>query len=94
MKIVGFEWDPKKAAVNYTCHGVRFTEAIDVFDDDRALTMKDEVSDPEEERFITLGLSAAARMLVVVYTYRGERIRLISARLAEPLEREQYEESA
>lgn len=91
MKIGNYEWDPKKAAANYAKHGVCFAEAATVLDDERALTISDDVSDPDEERFVTLGLSAAARMLIVVYAYRRERIRLISARLAAPHECQQYE---
>jgi uncharacterized DUF497 family protein len=48
-------------------------------------------SDPEEQRFVTLGMGAMGRLLVVVYTWRGESIRIISARPAEAHEREQYE---
>ena len=87
----GFEWDPKKAAANYAKHGVHFAEAVAVFDDELAITIEDEQSDPGEERFISLGMGWSGRLLVVVYTYRGDQIRLISAREAEPREREQYE---
>ena len=48
-------------------------------------------SDPNEQRFVTIGMGAAGRLLVVVYTYRGENIRIVSARLAEPHERQEYE---
>ena len=47
--------------------------------------------DPNEQRFTTLGMGATGRLLVVVYTWRGEVIRIISARPAEPHEREEYE---
>ena len=60
-------------------------------DDSHAITITDDESDPGEQRFVTLGMGAAGRLLVVVYTYRGENIRIISARPAEPHEREQYE---
>jgi len=66
-------------------------EAIPVFDDPYAITIADEESDPNEQRFVTLGTGAAGRPLVVVYTWRGEDIRIISARPAEPHEREEYE---
>jgi uncharacterized DUF497 family protein len=88
----GFEWDPRKAAANFTKHRVRFAEALVVFEDDRALTVKDDESDPEEERFVSVGTGATGRVLVVVYTYRRKNIRIISARVAEPRERKQYEE--
>ena len=60
-----------------------------VFEDDQALTMEDDV--PDEERFITIGQDILGRILVVVYTWRADRIRVISARLATPRERRQYE---
>jgi uncharacterized DUF497 family protein len=89
---VGFEWDEEgKAGINFRKHGVRMPEAIPVFDDPYAITIADEESDPSEQRFITLGMGALGRLLVVVYTWRGEDIRIISARLAEAHEREEYE---
>lgn len=67
-KIVGFEWDEEnKAGINFRKHGVRMPEAIPVFDDPYAITIADEESDPDEQRFITLGMGAAGRLLVVVY---------------------------
>jgi hypothetical protein len=89
---VGFEWDEQsKAGINFHRHGVRMPEAIPVFDDPYALTITDDESDPSEQRFVTIGMGAAGRLLVVVYTYRSENIRIISVRLAEPHEREEYE---
>ena len=86
-----YEWDPTKAARNQQKHGVRFVDAVSVLEDDFALTIADDVA--EEERFVTLGRDALGRLLVVVYTWRGEnRIRLISARHATRRERRQYEE--
>jgi uncharacterized DUF497 family protein len=80
-----------KAKENFLKHGVLFSsEATGVFGDDFAITVTDDESDPEEQRFVTLGMGTKARLLVVVYTYRGDRIRIISARLAEPHEREEY----
>jgi uncharacterized DUF497 family protein len=66
-------------------------EAIPVFDDPRAITIVDDESDPSEQRFITLGMGAAGRLLVVAYAWRGENIPIISARPAENHEREEYE---
>ena len=68
------------------------TEAQGVFNDDFAITISDDESDPAEQRFVTLGIGAKGKVLVVAYTYRGENIRIISARPAEPHERQQYEE--
>jgi hypothetical protein len=71
---VAFEWDPNKAAANVRKHGVQFSEAISVFSDDHAVTIKDEESDPDEQRFVTLGMGIKGRVLAVVYCYSGENI--------------------
>ena len=83
-----FEWDAGKAADNLKKHGVDFADAAAIFSDERAITIPDDRS--EEERFVTVGLDALGRLVVVVYTWRGENIRLISARLATRRERMQY----
>jgi len=89
---VGFEWDEEaKAGINFRKHGVRMPEAIPVFDDPYSITITDDVSGLGEQRFVTLGMGAAGRLLVVVYAWRGENIRIISARPAEAHEREEYE---
>ena len=84
-------WDPEKAEKNLRKHGVRLAQAVVVLDDPYAVTVIDHESDPGEERLVTLGADAHGRVLVVVYTHRGEDIRLISARHATPLERRDYE---
>ena len=84
-----FEWDDKKAARNYTKHGVSFNEATDVFRDLLAVEELDDWEAYGEERFILIGM-AGNRLLSVVYTERGERIRIISARKATKRERENY----
>jgi uncharacterized DUF497 family protein len=89
---VSFEWDLRKAEANYKKHGVRFSEAIPVFEDDHTITITDDESDPHDQRFVSMGLGAKGRVLVVVYSYRDTAIRLISARVAEPHEGLQYEE--
>jgi len=92
LGFVVFEWDEEsKAGINFRKHGVRMPEAIPVFDDPYAITITDEESDPDEQRFVTLGMGAIGRLLVVVYAWRGESIRIISARPAETHEREEYE---
>jgi len=89
---VHFEWDEEsKAGANFRKHGVRIPEAIPVFDDPHAITITDDESGPDEQRFVTLGMGTTGRLLVVVYTWRGENIRIISARPAEAHEREEYE---
>ncbi|MGH7933771.1 MAG: BrnT family toxin [Candidatus Binataceae bacterium] len=82
-------WDPNKAASNLHKHGVRFAQAVTVFEDDAMLAMPDD--DPEEERFVAMGAGSLGRILVVVYAIRGDRIRIISARNATRQERSQYE---
>jgi uncharacterized DUF497 family protein len=83
-------FDPNKATINYRRHGVRFSEAESVLFDPMALTREDRDAEGEQ-RFISLGVDAVGRLLVVVFTYRGEEIRLISARQATAKEREYYE---
>ncbi len=82
--MVRFEWDPKKAKLNARHHGVSFEEAESVFFDDYAIQFYDDVHSNEEDRFLMLGLSNLARMLLVVGCVReeGEIIRIISARQA------------
>ena len=85
-----YEWDPGKATNNHQKHGVSFADAVSVFSDEFALTVADDFT--EEERFVTLGTDALGRVLVVVYTWRGEHLlRIISARKATRHERTQYE---
>ena len=89
-KSMVYQWDNDKAATNLNKHGIDFADAVSVFSDDLAVTIIDERFN--EERFITIGIDAFSRVLVVVYTWRDEEIRLISARKATRLERTQYEE--
>jgi uncharacterized DUF497 family protein len=89
--VVQYEWDPAKAAANLLKHGIDFADAVGVFEDDRAVTIEDTNSD--EQRFKTLGSDFPGRILVVVYAYRGARIRVISARKATTPQREVYERS-
>jgi hypothetical protein len=86
---VDFEWDERKARANLRKHKVDFADAATVFEDLRAVTVTDE--DPDEERYATIGMDALGRQLVVIYTMRGERIRIISVRRATRREREDYE---
>lgn len=86
-----FEWDPEKAKANLREHGVSFTEAQAVLEDEFAFTREnpDSIS---EQRFVTLGLSGFGNLLVVVYTYREpDIIRLISAWKANKSQRSKYE---
>jgi uncharacterized protein len=90
---VRFDWEFRKAESNYKKHGIRFSEALSVFEDDYAITINDEECDPGELRFVSIGMGVKGRLLVVAYTHRGESIRIISVRPAEPNERRQYEET-
>jgi len=83
-------WDPLKAETNLQKHGVRFSDAEIVLYDPLALSMEDNDA-IGEDRYVAVGQDATNRILVVVYTYRGENIRLISARLATRKETRNYE---
>lgn len=87
-----FEWDPNKAKTNALKHGVSFEEATSVFGDALSITIPDPDHSGREVRYVTMGTSGRLRMLVVVHTDRGGRLRLISARKATKLEKKQYEE--
>jgi uncharacterized protein len=84
------EWDPAKAHSNFAKHGVHFADAVFALEDELALTMRDPFA-KDEERWITLGTDAEGRLLVVIYTWRGSNVRMISARKASRRERQQYE---
>ena len=87
MKII---WDPKKAESNFRKHKIRFSDAESVLFDPMALTVEDQIID-QEKRFLSVGSDAIGRILVVVYAYYGDTIRLISARKATSRERKYYE---
>ena len=86
-----YQWDPEKAASNLGKHGIDFADAVGVFEDEWALTIKEEYVEGEQ-RFATVGTDFLERVLVVVYTHRGGEIRLISARRAIRKERRTYEQ--
>jgi uncharacterized DUF497 family protein len=88
---VEYEWDLAKARSNAAKHRVHFGDAVAALEDERGVTIRDPFSD-EEERWITVGQDAFGRVLVVVYSWRGENVRLISARLATQQERSDYRE--
>jgi uncharacterized DUF497 family protein len=80
---------PAEGSCELQKHGVDFADAVTVLHDEQAITVRDDEGD--EERYVTIGMDALGNVLVVVYTWRGERPRLISARKAKPQEREKYE---
>jgi len=86
---VDYEWDPEKAAANLRKHKIDFSDAVGVFQDPLAITVPDDRH--EEVRFVTMGIDAVGRLLVVAYTWRGTNLRIISAREALHSERRQYE---
>jgi uncharacterized DUF497 family protein len=88
---VDFDWDPEKARANLRKHGIDLADAATVLHDENAITIEDDPTH-DEDRFVSLGYDALGRILVVVYTWRGDRPRLISARHATRRERRQYED--
>jgi uncharacterized DUF497 family protein len=84
-------WNPEKAKSNYQKHKIHFADAESVLFDTMALTIEDQEIDGEK-RFVTVGSDSTGRIVLVVYTYRGNSIRLISARKATASERRYYEE--
>lgn len=93
MDMIKFEWDENKNRTNQKKHGISFIEAKTVFYDDEALVIDDPEHSEEEERFIILGLSNKANLLVVCHCYRASEtvIRIISARKATKAESQYYE---
>ncbi len=86
-----FEWDDEKEKINITKHGIDFTTAALVFKDDNRLEVYDVEHSEYEDRYITIGIiDGIAYLVMVVYTERGEAIRLISARKATNAERRRY----
>ena len=83
-------WDPNKAEINFKKHKIRFSDAEMVLFDPLAMTLKEHAVSTEQ-RFVTLGSDAVGRIIAVVYSYRADTIRLISARKATPTERKKYE---
>lgn len=86
-----FEWDLKKAKTNLGKHGVSFEEACTAFKDPLSLTIDDPLHSNDEKRLVLIGMSYDNRILVVVHTERGDKIRIISARKATKKERKYYE---
>ena len=94
MEYISFEWDENKNQINQKKHGIAFEEALTTFYDDLALVRDDPDHSETEERFIILGMSRNARLLVVCHCYRKSDtvIRIISARKATQAESKQYYE--
>ena len=90
--MIKFEWDDKKNQSNIKKHGISFEEAASVFEDDESLIIADDEHSNDEERFILIGFSFRANLLVVCHCYREKDsiIRIISARKADSKERQKY----
>ena len=88
-----FEWDARKAELNIKEHGVSFDEATTVFRDTLSITIADPDHSDTEDLFVDIGMSHRGRLLVVSYTERKDRIRIISARPPTRAERKSYEET-
>jgi uncharacterized protein len=84
-----FEWDESKAKENRSKHGISFADTFAVFEDPNAVTLED--FQRGEHRYVTIGMDAFGHILVVVYTWREENIRIVSARKAVRHEVSQYE---
>jgi uncharacterized DUF497 family protein len=87
-----FEWDDNKAESNLLKHGIIFEEAVTVFADPYLLLTEDSKHSGQEEREWAMGEAENGLTIVVVFTVRGEQIRIISARKATKIERKKYEE--
>ena len=87
---VAVEFDPKKDATNLKKHGLSVSEGDGVLNDPLALTIEDRSAE-SEQRFVTIGMNVFGSLMVVVHTPRGEDVRIISVRKADPKERRNYE---
>ena len=90
-RVLTFEWDEAKNAANLVKHGVTFEEASEIFSDPLSVTILDPEHSSEEDRFVTVGMSGTALLVVAIHTDRNGKIRIISARRARPTERRNYE---
>lgn len=92
MNLFSFIWDERKNAINKVKHGITFEEAESVFYDENALLISDPEHSENEDRFLLLGFSSAAKMLIISHCYRenDRSIRIISAMKADKNEHQQY----
>jgi uncharacterized DUF497 family protein len=88
-----FEWDPVKDQLNQEKHDVTFEEAATVFDDDLQITIPDPDHSIGEDRYVTIGITAQRRLMVVCHTKdEDDHVRIISARMTTATERRIYEQ--
>lgn len=86
-----FDWDKGNVDKSYQKHGITPNEAEEVFLDEKAIIIRDIKHSQKEERFILLGQTIGGKLLFIVFTMRGAKIRIVSARVANQKERRQYE---
>ena len=94
QKALIFEWDHGNKGKNFKKHGVADQECEEVFFDPKKKVLRDPLHSGREERFMLLGKTKMGRLLFVVFTIRGDRIRIISARDLNKREKHLYEEKA
>lgn len=87
-----FDWDDHKAKTNLAKHDVTFSEGVTIFNDEFVATMPDPDHSTNEERYIAIGMSVKGRLLVVCFTEREPKTRIVSCRPATPAERKTHEE--
>lgn len=92
-KIKGFEWDKGNLDKSYEKHGITASESEETFLDENLKVIKDIGHSQDEERFVAIGATLASKILFVVFTVRNDKVRIISARLANRKEREKYEKT-
>ncbi len=90
IKGLDFEWHPVKAAANQRKHGISFDEAKTIFGDKKNLVVPDREHSDDELRYLAIGRSDQGRLFSLIFTERGQKLRLISARIAERWERREY----
>jgi uncharacterized protein len=87
-----FEWDKGKAETNLIKHGVSFDDAQTIFKDPLYVDFYDPDHSEDEDRYLIIGESIRGKLLIVSYTERGNKTRIISARETTKTERKMYEE--
>lgn len=90
---MNYQWDYNKAQANLRKHKIRFADAVFVFQDESAITLEDIEHSEGEDRYVTIGMDELRQILVVIFTWRDDVIRLISDRKATSRERKAYEEN-
>lgn len=90
--MIKIEWSARKNRINVAKHKVDFREAATVFDDPAHASISDPAHSISENRYITVGMSAKQRLVIMAHTFEDDRIRIITARKPTKSEREKYEQ--